>query len=236
MYFSRYEKREVERPPFGNVEVIGSPKHGKLTSLGEYLYLPDPGYLGDDRAVFRVKIDGTTVRLVYLLRITDLGVDRAGVDDLLCKKTGKFWKISSDIQEPVLASSPSNNPSAKEWVPSADDPGDLLGQEPEIKFVTWWAEEKDKNPVKHFPVFKSADATSAIQYCTLNAAATRIDCSKTRNGPVEVTYERQRMNSKIAKQFKEEKRMTPMRSFGCRKGCSKDSPQSFFLMVYEGKD
>jgi len=44
-----------------------------------------------------VKIDGTTVRLVYLLRITDLGVDRAGVDDLLCKKTGKFWKISSDI-------------------------------------------------------------------------------------------------------------------------------------------
>ncbi|HYS89756.1 MAG TPA: ClpX C4-type zinc finger protein [Bradyrhizobium sp.] len=125
---------------------------------------------------------------------------------------------------------------AKEWVPSADDPGDLLGQEPEIKFVTWWAEEKDKNPVKHFPVFKSADATSAIQYCTLNAAATRIDCSKTRNGPVEVTYERQRMNSMIAKQLKEEKRMTPMRSFGCRRGCSKDSPQSFFLMIYEGND
>ena len=51
--------------------------------------------MGDERIVFKVNVDATIVRVVYFLKVTKLSTDAAGVNDLLCKKTGGHWKISA---------------------------------------------------------------------------------------------------------------------------------------------
>jgi hypothetical protein len=110
IYFGLYEKREVARPPSSNVELISSPKHGKVKvyeASSEYGYIPDPGYVGDDRLVFRVNVDGAPLRLVYLLKVTKMSVDAEGVHDVLCKGTGTFWKISLNPDDPNTGAVPS---------------------------------------------------------------------------------------------------------------------------------
>ena len=98
-YFHLYENRKVDPESASRVEVLVSPKHGMVAPLEgypiEYDYVPDPGYVGNDKVVLRVYIDRTMVRIVYLLKVTDRGgEDSSPVRDDLCKKTGIRWKIS----------------------------------------------------------------------------------------------------------------------------------------------
>lgn len=99
-YFGLYEKRLIDQPPSSSVELLASPKNGKIVNSkyhGGSLrrdYVPAPGYVGDDRLVFKANVDGAIVRLVYVLKVTKLGIDTDGIQDVLCKKTGGFWKIS----------------------------------------------------------------------------------------------------------------------------------------------
>jgi hypothetical protein len=98
-YFKLYEKIEVGVPAITNVELVESPKHGKViyTKYEDGLFHPayhkDVGYVGDDKTVFKVNVDGKIVRVVYLLKVTDKGADSLEAQDI-CKKTGNFWKIS----------------------------------------------------------------------------------------------------------------------------------------------
>ncbi len=98
-YFALYENRETNEPPSSNVELVEPPKHGKVTyskyedGLFHHKYIPNPGYVGDDKLVFKVHVDGQIVRLVYLLKISRTVVSNQS-DDVFCKKTGTQWKIS----------------------------------------------------------------------------------------------------------------------------------------------
>lgn len=105
-YFGLYEKRIVNQPPSANVELVEQPKHGKVI-YSKYDdgtlrrgYIPDPGYLGDDKIVFKVNVDGQVVRLVYLLKVTNVVTGGQVSHDVFCKKTGTQWKISSDSDSP----------------------------------------------------------------------------------------------------------------------------------------
>ena len=112
-YFKRFEKREVAAPQPTDIELITQPRHGKVVyqiyqdGLSYPVYIPDSRYVGDEKLVFRAKVDGTTIRLVYLLKVTDQGADLEGKQDFLCKKTGNFWKI---------AFNPTNDPSSGQSV------------------------------------------------------------------------------------------------------------------------
>ena len=112
-YFGLYEKRTIDQPLSSSVELIASPKHGEIV-YSKYHdgslrrdYVPKLGYAGDDKVVFRVKVGETTVRLVYLLKVTKLGVDTEGIQDVLCKETGDLWKISlpdTPLDKPTVQS------------------------------------------------------------------------------------------------------------------------------------
>ncbi|MCX7155119.1 MAG: hypothetical protein NTW45_01580 [Rhodocyclales bacterium] len=99
-YFKLYEKRTVAVPASSNVELAEPPKHGKVVyskfedgSLN-HQYIPDVGYVGDERIVFKVNVDRQTVKLVYLLKVTKVTTGGQVSDDVFCKKTGTQWKIS----------------------------------------------------------------------------------------------------------------------------------------------
>lgn len=99
-YFSLYENLKVDKPPLSNVELVVHPTHGKVIypkykdGLLHPTYVPDSGYVGDDKIVFNVNVDGVMVRVVYLLKVTKLFADSEGVHDFLCRETGAQWKIS----------------------------------------------------------------------------------------------------------------------------------------------
>lgn len=99
-YFSLYEKIKVAEPRPEEIEIVERPIHGKAIQrtyedgTSGYDYVPDSGYVGDERIVFRATVDGTTVRLVYLLKVTNVVTDNMS-NDIFCRKTGTQWKISS---------------------------------------------------------------------------------------------------------------------------------------------
>jgi len=113
-YFVAYEKRPWDpwKKPSSDVELIVPPKHGKLEFVSHKdggvlpAYTPVPEYVGDERIVFRVKVEGTTVRVIYLLKVTKRFADEAGVHEDLCRKTGNQWKIS-------VADEPDHPPSSR---------------------------------------------------------------------------------------------------------------------------
>lgn len=99
-YFWNYEnKKEVALPSPDDAELVVQPKHGKVdyvkypSGLLHPQYVPDAGYIGDDKLVFKVKVDGKIVRVHYLLKVTDKGADSLAAEGI-CKKTGSHWKIS----------------------------------------------------------------------------------------------------------------------------------------------
>jgi hypothetical protein len=115
-YFKLYENRTVNQPPSSNVELVEPPKHGKVVyskfedgSLN-HQYIPDPGYVGDEKIVFKVNVDGTTVKLAYLLKVTKVVTGGQVSDDVFCKKTGTQWKISSINNDPTDQLSLFNSP------------------------------------------------------------------------------------------------------------------------------
>lgn len=106
-YFVLYENRSSDpwKVPSRDVALVVKPKHGKLDytkredELFYPVYIPSPGYVGDEKIVFKVNVDGTIVRVVYLLKVTKMFADAEGVHDLLCRKTGTQWKISSVLRK-----------------------------------------------------------------------------------------------------------------------------------------
>lgn len=125
-YLGLYEKQTVDVPPVGNVELVEQPKHGKVI-YSKYedgqlhpTYIPDFNYVGDETIVFKVNVEGATVKVVFLLKVTRQVTGGQISDDEFCKKTGTQWKISS-------ASSLLVNPSTPDgWASGANSLGSWL--------------------------------------------------------------------------------------------------------------
>jgi len=77
------------------VTILQQPRHGELVDEGEggFLYVPQPGYFGEDGVVVQVSIAGYRVKVIYSFQAVnrDLG---SNWEKELCGKKGYQWKIS----------------------------------------------------------------------------------------------------------------------------------------------
>ena len=111
-YFRLFEHRTVTGP--ATITIQQQPKHGVLRLLTEadgntfgegrfvaadqlYVYLPEQGYLGDDRGTILVDFGGgNQVRVKYYFQAIEGMLGNTGLDTL-CSPKGVYWKISANI-------------------------------------------------------------------------------------------------------------------------------------------
>jgi len=64
---------------------------------GDYVYLPEEGYLGNDRATLLVEVGGKKVRMEYFFRVMKSVFESPGEDNSaeFCPEKVRVWKISS---------------------------------------------------------------------------------------------------------------------------------------------
>ena len=120
-YFGLFEKKEVDDPPLSNVELLVQPKNGKVVyskyedGLLHPTYIPSAGYFGDERIVFQVNVEGKSVRVVYVLKVTKHLTGGQLTNEYFCKRD--FWKISStgdgswELQD-IASNEPGNDTTA----------------------------------------------------------------------------------------------------------------------------
>lgn len=65
-------------------------------SEGHYVYLPEKGYLGDDKASFLVERRGIKIKVVYYFKAVNGPLGNTGAQRH-CKDTGERWKISANL-------------------------------------------------------------------------------------------------------------------------------------------
>lgn len=96
-YYYNYEKYKIQGP--SSVSVLKMPEHGKLSDEGggSYSYLPEEGYLGNDRTTLLVEVGGKKVRMEYFFRVMTSVHEGEGVDPYEdnCPEKVRVWKISS---------------------------------------------------------------------------------------------------------------------------------------------
>jgi hypothetical protein len=114
-YLRQYENRTVTGP--ATVTILQQPTHGILRLVTQadvgtilasdggpidpadpgYLYLPETGYLGKDKAIILVDFgNGLKVKVVFFFQAINGPLGNTGLQDL-CSKTGTMWKISSTL-------------------------------------------------------------------------------------------------------------------------------------------
>jgi hypothetical protein len=87
----------------GKVTVLQPPKYGSLSqnlsSSDQYIsYYPNPSFVGNDKVVFLVNIEGYKVKVVYYIKVnahysSDINPDPYRTD---CPYPSNWWKISQD--------------------------------------------------------------------------------------------------------------------------------------------
>lgn len=96
-YLENIDHSKVRGQP--SVSILQTPAHGNLLDggNGNYAYLPEKGYLGNDRATLLIEVGGKKVRMEYFFRVLQQVPDQEGVDAYAdnCPKKVRVWKISS---------------------------------------------------------------------------------------------------------------------------------------------
>jgi len=112
-YLRTYDDLKVAYKESGVVTILEQPKCGMLHLITEsdgdrygsgrfdpndfrYAYLPEKGYLGDDKAVFLVEMAGVKVKVVYFFQAVEGPLGSYGFEEY-CAESGYTWKISSTI-------------------------------------------------------------------------------------------------------------------------------------------
>ena len=87
---------------FASVQILQQPKHGVIVSKdNDSFYVPNQGYVGNDKVVFLVNIDGRNVKTVYYLKVVDAELNAQSFDELYKKycPAETDWQISSNTIE-----------------------------------------------------------------------------------------------------------------------------------------
>ena len=91
-----------------NIEVLHQPKHGKViyeafpansnpgSNYGDYRYIPNRGYLGDDKVTFKLNVDGKIFKILYVLKVIKQDNTGADIPPDTCNylPRGDAWRIS----------------------------------------------------------------------------------------------------------------------------------------------
>ena len=101
LYYYNFEKNNIQGSV--SVSVLQMPAHGTLLDggKGNYAYLPEKGYLGNDRATLLVEVGGKKVRMEYFFRVMTSVQEGEGVDPYAdnCQEKVRVWKISTATDE-----------------------------------------------------------------------------------------------------------------------------------------
>ncbi len=91
-----------EASTHASVQILQQPEHGVIVSKdNESFYVPNQGYVGNDKVVFLVNIDGRIVKTVYYLKVIDVKFDFQTINALFKKycPAETDWQISSNTTE-----------------------------------------------------------------------------------------------------------------------------------------
>lgn len=86
---------------YADVTVLQQPKHGTLSKdlspQNAITYYPNPGYIGNDKVVFLVNIDGHKIKVIHTIKVRDLKDFNTNPfsGTRYCPAHG-WWKISSN--------------------------------------------------------------------------------------------------------------------------------------------
>ncbi len=99
-FYRAYEHLKINGQ--ASVTVLKMPEHGVLEGpvKGSYVYYPEKGYLGNDRATLMVEVDGKKIRMEYFFRVMrtvpSAAEDEPPIEEQgYCPKKAYVWKISS---------------------------------------------------------------------------------------------------------------------------------------------
>ena len=127
IYLHLVEKRDQVLE--GKVTLLQGPEHGTVKEEWNqnYRYLPNPDYLGSDRATFLVEIGGLKVKAVYHFKVIE-GRPDGGYEDKENCPNGEHWKISttSDANGNLIVTS-AEYQSPNTGISAADTATSLLG-------------------------------------------------------------------------------------------------------------
>ncbi|MFT3734525.1 MAG: hypothetical protein QM776_05830 [Rhodocyclaceae bacterium] len=97
-YWYLAQKKNVAEEAVRDIKLVSLPKHGsispyKLSGSGAdaLRYVPNPGFLGSDKAVYLAKVEGKSIRIEFHFKATKADIDRGG-DKQVCKRFE--WVIS----------------------------------------------------------------------------------------------------------------------------------------------
>jgi hypothetical protein len=134
-----------------SVQILQQPKHGGIVSKdGDFNYVPNQGYVGNDNVVFLVNIDGRIVKTVYYINVVDAELNSRSFDSLYKKycPVETDWLISASTTDAnslvsTLTQSWVNLAQSNITFSIADLPGVAVAR-------VGWAEQKMAEAVEQF--------------------------------------------------------------------------------------
>ncbi len=102
VYLYRQEGKKIGE--MGTVTILNEPAHGILEPIEGargtgFYFIPEPDYIGSDRATFLVEAGGKKYRVEYFIQVqTGIGVGDYE-NPQLCPN-GEYWKISLNPDDP----------------------------------------------------------------------------------------------------------------------------------------
>jgi hypothetical protein len=94
---------------YASVQIFQQPKHGIIVSKdGDFYFVPDKGYVGNDKVVFLVNIDGRNVKTVYYIKVIDVESNPGNFDYLYnkyCPQGTNDWQISANATDTTTLAS-----------------------------------------------------------------------------------------------------------------------------------
>ena len=65
------EQRWIEPSEIKNITVLQGTQHGKLSGISVFEYTPEPGFYGDDLAIFMAEYAGKHYKIVVQIKVTE---------------------------------------------------------------------------------------------------------------------------------------------------------------------
>gem|GEM_PF-1257979 len=122
------EGNRIDAPSI-SIKVIAPPKHGEFVESPnghQYMYAPDVGYVGNDKVIFEVMVEGQPVRVVYVIKVRENFYHSQGQFDKYCKVAR--WKISLFPSQTPDDLTTLLSTAASAFVGFADLPGSAVAQ------------------------------------------------------------------------------------------------------------
>lgn len=86
-------------------KILQQPKHGTLTEdqPKEIFYHPNAGYVGEDKAVFLVNMQGYNIKVIYYFKVADVDLEKGNIQNIWNKYCPKDNWLISNSANPIVS-------------------------------------------------------------------------------------------------------------------------------------